>query len=46
MTVLEQRLMETIIATVPRIADELERLNELLEKRTEEKERDDGKGAY
>ena len=42
MTVLEQRLMETIIATLPRIADELERLNDLLEKRTEEKEEKDG----
>lgn len=46
MTVLEQRLMETIIATLPRIADELERLGDLLEKRTEEKESDDGKGTY
>ena len=45
MTVLEQRLMETIIATLPRIADELERLGDLLEKRTEEKEGDDGKGT-
>ena len=46
MTVLEQRLMETIIATLPRIADELERLGDLLEKRAEEKEGDDGKGTY